>query len=171
MTAFLAILCILLYVAWIEVAIARTIRRNGRTIDMLVLIGIHLGLIFGLAAGVFFQQQGFLSLIIPPNITLTWREGLIFGARMSLTYMGYFVVFRVVLHVLRELIAVRGSPSLFDRSTQHLRGEPADVGSLGCHHGLLAGARLHPLVPRPASPRRNGTALCRNPYVCSARCY
>ena len=81
---------------------------SAAAFDVLVLIGVHLGFIFGLAAGVFFQQQGFLSLIVAPNVTLTWREGLIFGARMSLTYMGYVVFLRVALLLLRELIALRG---------------------------------------------------------------
>jgi len=107
-TTLLALLCTFLYLAWIEVAIARTIRRFGGAFDILVLIGVHFGLIFGLAAGVFFQRQGFLSLIVGPNVTLTWREGLVFGARMSLTYMGYFVFLRIVLLLLRELIAIRG---------------------------------------------------------------
>ena len=106
-TTLLTLLCAILYVAWIEVAIARTIRRLGGAIDMLVFLGIHLGLIFGLAAGVFFQQQGFLSIIVGPNVALTWRDGLIFGVRMSLTYMGYFVLLRIALLLFSESIAIR----------------------------------------------------------------
>jgi hypothetical protein len=107
-TTLLTLVCVFLYAAWIEVAIARTIRRLGRAIDILVLIGVHLGFIFGLAAGLFFQQQGFLALIVGPNVLLTWREGLIFGVRMSMTYMGYFVLLRIAVFLLTELVAVRG---------------------------------------------------------------
>jgi hypothetical protein len=107
-TTLLTLVCLFLYAAWIEVAIARTIRRFGRGVDFLVLIGVHLGFIFGLAAGLFFQQQGFLSLIVGPNLKLTWREGLVFGVRMSSTYMGYFVLVRVGFFLLTELVAVRG---------------------------------------------------------------
>jgi hypothetical protein len=106
-STFLTLLWVLLLAAWIEVVIASTIRRFGRAVDGLLFVGVHIGLIFGLAAGVFFQQQGFLSLVIGPSVALTWREGLIFGVRMSLTYMGYFVLVRVAWLLLVELVSIR----------------------------------------------------------------
>jgi len=112
--AFVALLCMALYVIWIEVAIGRTIRRFGRRLDMLVLFLIHVAFFAGLAAGVFLQQKGFLTLLLlaaggggrVPQ--LTWRDGLIYGARMSATYMGYIVFARVVAFCLVEFAALRG---------------------------------------------------------------
>ncbi|HZW34446.1 MAG TPA: hypothetical protein VFF52_27225 [Isosphaeraceae bacterium] len=109
-----ALACVLLYAIWVEVAVGRTIRRFGRSLDLAVLIGVHGALIVGLAVGLFMQQQGFLYYIMPivtPDMQLvqfTWRDGLIYGARMALTYMGYIVLLRIAGQFLVELVATRG---------------------------------------------------------------
>ncbi len=108
LTAIAALACILLYVVWIETAIWRTIRKLGKPVDVTVLLGAHLALALGLAVGVYFQQQGFLDYImgLSPK-TLSWREGLFYGMRISVTYMGYVVGLRVLALFLFELVAVR----------------------------------------------------------------
>jgi Sec-independent protein translocase protein TatA len=111
--AFVALLCIALYVLWIEIAVARTIRRFGRPLDLAVLVLLHVALFAGLAAGVLLQQKGFLNLAAQAQgarltQAITWREGLIYGARMSATYMGYIVFARVVAFCLVEFAALRG---------------------------------------------------------------
>ena len=45
---------------WVEVGLWRTIRRFGRYPDIMVLVGIHLALVLGLAVGVLMQRFGFL---------------------------------------------------------------------------------------------------------------
>ena len=109
-TGIVALLCVVCYVVWIEVAIGRTIKRLGRPLDLLVLFAIHLALAFGLGAGVVLQRIGFLSLIMPtgPNFQLGWRQGLIYGVRMSATFMGYIVFARIAIRCLAELVGVRG---------------------------------------------------------------
>jgi hypothetical protein len=112
-TAAVALACIALYVIWIEIAIGRTIRRLGRPLDMVVLFLLHVALFAGLAAGVVFQQKGFLYLAVMAQVgrvpqAITWREGAIYGARMSATFMGYVVLVRIVGFCLREFAALRG---------------------------------------------------------------
>jgi hypothetical protein len=109
-TTLVTLLCLLLYVIWIEASIGRTIRRIGSALDLAVLVLVHVALVFGLAAGVFLQQKGFLALILSmmgPIPQLTWREGLVYGARMSLTYMGYVVFLRIVILCAGEIVSVR----------------------------------------------------------------
>ncbi len=89
---------------------------------MAVLVGAHLALAFGLGIGLFIQQQGFLIYILAlsgglPNdpakvqggrsSRLSWREGLLYGVRMGMTYMGYVVALRILGLVLLELVAIR----------------------------------------------------------------
>ena len=99
----------------------RTIRRLGRPMDVAVLVGAHLALALGLGIGLFIEQQGFLIYILAlsgglPNdaakvravvASLTWREGLLYGVRMGMTYMGYVVGLRILGLVLLELVAIR----------------------------------------------------------------
>jgi hypothetical protein len=113
-TAWAGLLCVLFYVLWAEVAIARTIWRFGKPLDRAVLFGLHLALGAGVAIGFFLQQKGFLALIVPTlldaqhqPIPLTWRDGLVYGVRIGATYMGYVVFLRVVSLLLPESIAVR----------------------------------------------------------------
>ena len=116
LTTIAALVCVLLYTIWIEVTLWRTIRRLGRPIDVAVLVGAHLALAFGLGIGLFIEQRGFLIYILalsgslpgdPAKLQLTWREGLLYGARMGMTYMGYVVGLRILGLVIIELVAIR----------------------------------------------------------------
>jgi hypothetical protein len=101
----------ILYVIWAEIGIARTIRRLGSALDTLVFLGIHAGLAIGMAIGFYVQRNGYLPLVMAvagPQGQLTWREGLIYGARIGMTYMGYVVLARVAILLVTETIAVRG---------------------------------------------------------------
>ncbi len=113
LTTLVALLCIALYVIWIEIAVGRTIRRFGRPLDLAVMFLLHVALLAGLAGGVLLQQKGFLYLAAQAQgarltSAITWREGLIYGARMSATFMGYVVFARVVAFFLVEFAALRG---------------------------------------------------------------
>jgi hypothetical protein len=109
LTALGALVCTLLYGTWIEVAVWRTIRRLGRGVDVAVLVGVHLALALGLVVGVILQQLKFLDfLLLRPPGTFTWVEGLIYGLRISVTYMGYVVALRILGLFFYELVAVRG---------------------------------------------------------------
>ncbi len=122
LTAIAALVCVFLYALWIEVTLWRTIGRLGRRADLVFLVGAHLALAFGLAMGLFIQQRGFLIYILMlsgglPNDparmkavidSLSWREGLLYGSRMGVTYMGYVVGLRVLGLVLIELAGIRG---------------------------------------------------------------
>jgi hypothetical protein len=102
---------VVLFAIWAEVGMARTIRRFGRALDMVVFVGIHLAMGLGLAAGLFIQRQGFLPMVMGganPQVLLTWREGLIYGVRIGATYMGYAVLLRVGILLFIEIFAVRG---------------------------------------------------------------
>jgi hypothetical protein len=103
------LVCALLYALWVEVAVWRTVRRLGRGVDLAVLVGVHLALALGLAVGLYLQQVKFLDFIMlrQPG-TFTWREGIIYGMRISVTYMGYVVAARILGLFLYELVAVRG---------------------------------------------------------------
>ena len=153
-------------------AIARTIRRFGRSLDTLVLVGIHLALALGLAVGFFLQQKGFLPLVMPAPA----RKPSSPGAKGSSTACGsarptwgMSSWLRVAVLLLVRVVRRPRPPALLDRPAQHLRVQPADVGSLGGHHGLPAGAGLHPLVPpAPSSrPRWAGSTWARSCLLCS----
>ena len=92
---------------WIEIGLWRTIKRFGHSTDILVLFGIHLALALGVVVGLFMQRYGFLPLLTP-NAKTTWTDGLVYGARLSATYMGYVILLRILGMFLRELVAVRG---------------------------------------------------------------
>ena len=105
---------VVLYVIWAEIGLARTIRRFGRGLDTLVYLGIHLALAAGVTAGLYLQRAGYLPIVLqivtqaPVRAQLSWREGMFYGARIGVTYMGYVVLARVAVLLLIELIAVRG---------------------------------------------------------------
>jgi hypothetical protein len=113
-TGLLVLLCTVLYLVWVDVAVGRTLRRFGRPLDMAVLAGVHLALVFGLALGLYLQNVGLLLYLMlmggsaPPNMQATWREGLVYGARMALTYMGYVVFLRIAALFFAELVRARG---------------------------------------------------------------
>jgi uncharacterized small protein (DUF1192 family) len=110
LSALAVLVCAFLYVFWADLALARTIRRHGRALDMAVLLGVHVALGVGLAVGVALQRAGLLNvfMLLPASVKLTTREGLIYGVRIGATYMGYIVLARVALLLLYELVALRG---------------------------------------------------------------
>lgn len=105
--AILSYLAFFVLLLWIEIGLWRTIRRFGRAADLLVLLGMHLAVALGLATGLTIQSYGFLQTFAPDQ-KLTWVDGLVYGARLGLTYMGYVVLLRILAMFLRELFAVRG---------------------------------------------------------------
>ena len=110
LSSFLGALCGLLVFLWVEWGLWRTIRRLGRWPDLLVLLGIHLGMALGIGVGIMLQRVGILYGILqidPTKVVLTWRDGLVYGVRLSATYMGYAVLLRVLGIVVLELLAVR----------------------------------------------------------------
>jgi hypothetical protein len=107
LAALMTYIALLLLTLWVEIGLWRTIRRFGRYPDILVLLGIHLALVLGLAVGVLMQRYGFLPTFTPDQKT-TWSDGLIYGARLSVVYMGYVISLRILLLFGRELFAVRG---------------------------------------------------------------
>ncbi|WP_165224999.1 hypothetical protein [Aquisphaera insulae] len=107
-TSLLAYLVVAVLILWAELGLWRTIRRFGSAADILVLVGVHVALLFGLGVGYLMHSLGFLS-----NVTLGQRQsttvdGLVYGARLSATYMGYVVLLRLIVSVLREVFSVRG---------------------------------------------------------------
>jgi ABC-type transport system involved in multi-copper enzyme maturation permease subunit len=92
---------------WIEATLWRTIRRYGRAADLWVLGGMHLALALGIAVGLILQQSSLKVPAEPGAARLTWHDGVVFGVRLSGTFMGYVVLLRVAGLILRELVAVR----------------------------------------------------------------
>jgi hypothetical protein len=121
LTAIAALTCLLLYMIWVEVTLWRTIGRLGRALDVAVLVGAHLAMAAGLAIGLYIEEQGYLIYILalsgglpnnPAQVkavidSISWREGVLYGSRMGLTYMGYIVGLRILGLVLVELVAIR----------------------------------------------------------------
>ncbi|MBV8126421.1 MAG: hypothetical protein JO114_02010, partial [Planctomycetaceae bacterium] len=107
LAALVTYLALLVLALWVEVGLWRTLRRFGRSPDIMVLLGIHLALVLGLAVGVLMQRFGFLP-AMNPNQKTTWSDGLVYGARLSAIYMGYVILLRILMLFGRELFAVRG---------------------------------------------------------------
>ncbi len=105
--SFLGFLAAGLFIVWLEIGIWRTILRFGRFADVLVALGIHIGLALGLVVGWFFMP---LLTLTPDgkNLPWTWRDAVVFGARMSATYMGYFALILFALVFFKEVVQVRG---------------------------------------------------------------
>ncbi len=109
-----AIVCIALFASWAEIATAQTIRRLGRRSDALVHIAIHIALALGVGIGLYLFRSGLLLALVQPDPrtgqypVLTWMDGLNFGVRFGLTYMGFVVLLRVAWELVRELFLVRG---------------------------------------------------------------
>src|SRR5262249_11099408 len=91
--------------------------RFGKPLDAAVLVGVHLALVFGLAGGIYIQQRGLLLFLLPREVVipllmsnrpLTWRGGLVFGAWVGASSMGYVVFLRILGMFVSELIAIRG---------------------------------------------------------------
>ncbi len=113
-TTIMAILCILLFAAWAEIATVRTIRRVGRRSDALVHIALHIALALGVGVGLYLYRSGVLLAMVPidpltkKRPELHWMDGLNFGVRFGGTYMGFVVLFRVAWELVRELFLIRG---------------------------------------------------------------
>ena len=155
----------ILYVIWAEIGIARTIRRLGSVFDILVFIGIHAGLAIGMAVGFYVQQNGYLPLVmsIPgPQAQLSWREGLIYGARIGMTYMGYVVLVRVAILLVTETVAVRGRRLYSIARLSIYESNRRMWAPWVVTDRIPAGAGIHPLVPPAAPSRRDGPALRRH---------
>jgi hypothetical protein len=114
LTAAAAVLCIVLFAAWAEIATFQTIRKSGRRSDAVVHVAIHLALALGVGIGFFLYRTGLLLALVQPVPgtmalpVLTWIDGLIFGLRFGLTYMGFVVLFRVGWEFFSELFLIRG---------------------------------------------------------------
>ena len=96
--------------AWVETVLWTTIRRIGNRWDSMVLAGIHVALLLGVAVGFaleYFVIKNAVAAGVQPDMIPTWRDALVFGARLSATFMGYVVLARVVGLVLAEVSAVR----------------------------------------------------------------
>ena len=106
----LALACGAVIFAWIETVLWTTIRRVGNRWDSMVLGGIHVALLLGLAVGFsleYYVMKGAIAQGVRPDMIPTWRDALVYGARLSATYMGYVVLARVVGLVIAEVSAVR----------------------------------------------------------------
>ena len=106
LVAILGFLAAILFLIWIEVAIWRSVLKLGKIPDLLVLLGLHLALGLGLAVGLLMQGYGILPVAFPTQ-NVTWRDGIIYGARLSATYMGFAVLLRLLLLLRLEFFAVR----------------------------------------------------------------
>jgi hypothetical protein len=100
---FLAVACVFV---WSLVGIWGTIRRLGRPSDYLVTAGVLAAFALGIGVGVVMEQNNFLPMMVGTAKT-TWQDGVVFGARLSMTFMGYVVLVRVGLLFLGELLSVR----------------------------------------------------------------
>ena len=91
----MVLLCLALYVIWVEIGDWRTIRRFGRSLDLAVLVGLHVALGARLGGRLVPPAEGVSGLsscrTTPDRSRLTWRDGLIYGVRIGATYMGYVV--------------------------------------------------------------------------------
>jgi hypothetical protein len=106
LTSLMGYLIFLVIGLWVEIGVWRTIRRFGRWVDVLVLLGVHLALVFGVAVGLVMFRYGIIQ-AITNNPKITWRDGIVFGARLSATYMGYVVMVRIFASLLGELLSLR----------------------------------------------------------------
>ncbi len=110
----LVLTMVVFYVIWAEFGLARTIRRFGQGLDAAVYLGIHVVLGLGVAAGLYLYGAGFLPLVLqfvmqaPLRTAPGWSDGLFYGVRIGVTYMGFVVLARVAVLLLVEMIAVRG---------------------------------------------------------------
>jgi hypothetical protein len=114
LTTAVTVICIACYVIWAEIGLAKTLAKYGRRLDGWVLFAIHAALAAGIGIGFYLVQAGYLALIVPTMNAagqkvreLTWRDGLIYGARIGATYMGYVVFLRVLVLLIPEVVAIR----------------------------------------------------------------
>ncbi|GAC1474636.1 MAG: hypothetical protein NVSMB9_25370 [Isosphaeraceae bacterium] len=103
----LSVVCGVVLFLWVEKAIWSAIRRDGRRSDLGVLLGIHAVLAVGLLLGFVFRSATNRMTQANAMQEVPWIEALTLGVRLSATFMGYVVLFRVSLNVLSEILAVR----------------------------------------------------------------
>ena len=111
LTSIAAIACVLCFVIWAEISTWRTIRRAGKRADVIVQIALHFALALGLAMGMLFFATGMINFVLQSQGTArkpVWLDGLIFGAKLAGTYMGFVVLIRAAVELFGELIRVRG---------------------------------------------------------------
>ncbi|MBV8487192.1 MAG: hypothetical protein JO161_02820, partial [Planctomycetaceae bacterium] len=107
LTSLLSYLAVFVIAFWIELGLWRTILRFGKRADVLVLVGMHLAIVLGLSVGVLMQRSDLLPSFLP-NRKTTLADGLVYGLRLSVTYMGYAILARIVTLLVGELLAMRG---------------------------------------------------------------
>ncbi len=93
---------------WIERAIWASVRRLGRPSELLVLLGVHVTLVLGVVVGFLLRYRTNHLLAATTNPPMTIVEGLEIGLRIGATFMGYVVLFRVLLQLLVEIVSIRG---------------------------------------------------------------
>ncbi|MGE3821547.1 MAG: hypothetical protein AB7I30_19215, partial [Isosphaeraceae bacterium] len=103
----LASICVTLLFLWIETAIWVAIRKNGRTSDTLILLGLHVALALGIGVGLLLRYDYNVRITGTTNTAASWADGISTGARFSATYMGYVVKIRDQIQKLGELYNVR----------------------------------------------------------------
>jgi hypothetical protein len=91
-------------IVWAEWALWSAIRGHGKAADRWTLVGIHLALALGIAAGYFVQP---LLLQTAKMLKVQAPSPLISGVRMAGTFMGFVVLARVVGLLFREVVAIR----------------------------------------------------------------
>ncbi len=91
---------------WALIGVWKTIGPRGRAVDKLVLVGMALGMASGVGVGVAMVRFGMFGQV-PGVPEMTWRDGVVYGARLGVTYMGYVVLARVLAMVLGELFSIR----------------------------------------------------------------
>ncbi|MGO9597248.1 MAG: ABC transporter permease [Isosphaeraceae bacterium] len=106
LTSLLSYLVLLVIAFWIELGLWRTVLRFGKRADVLVLVGMHLAIFLGLAVGVLMQRSDLLPTFVP-NQRTTLGDGLVYGLRLSVTYMGYAILARIFALLIGELLAMR----------------------------------------------------------------
>lgn len=99
--------CLTVLFLWIETAIWRTVRRLGKGSDFVVVLGVHLALVLGLALGFVLRDAANRVAAGTTRQSFTVADGLIMGFRVGATYMGYVVLFKVLALLAVEVAAIR----------------------------------------------------------------
>jgi hypothetical protein len=107
LTSLLGFLAVGCFFVWALFGIWGAIRRLGHASDVLVALGVLAAFPLSIAAGVVMEHYKLLPMMLGETQT-TWRDGVVFGARLGMTYMGYVVLIRAAIAFLGELFAVRG---------------------------------------------------------------
>jgi len=106
LTTLMSIAVVLFLGTWAFIAVWKAVGRLGRRVDYLVLVGIGLALLLGLGVGLVMARVQLLPQIIGTP-TSNAIDGLVYGFRLAMTFMGYVVLARVISLVLAELASIR----------------------------------------------------------------